>query len=199
MQDTTVLESNWGKSSFWSRDFARSRETSTYSQTELENSTISTESYADTRRRDLEFQIGDYVYLKVSPMRGVKRFHTKGKLSPRYVGPFKIIARRGEVAFQLELPEQLSSVHNVFHVSQLKKCLRIPEEQLPLEDLDVQKDLSYKEYPVRILETAERITRNKVIRMCKVQWNKHSKDEATWEREDDLKSEYPYLFEPSES
>jgi hypothetical protein len=74
------------------------------------------------------FEIGDFVYLKVSPMRGVKRLHTKGKLSPRYVGPFKIIDRRGEVAYQLELPEQLSSVHDVFHVSQLKKCLRVPEE-----------------------------------------------------------------------
>ena len=83
------------------------------------------------------FEIGDFVYLKVSPMRGVKRFHTKGKLSPRYVGPFKIIDRRGEVAYQLELPKQLSSVHDVFHVSQLKKCLRVPEEQLPLDELDV--------------------------------------------------------------
>jgi len=114
-------------------------------------------------------------------MRGVKRFHTKGKLSPRYVGPIKVIDRR-EVAYQLELPEQLSSVHNVFHVSQLKKCLRIPEEQLPLEELDIQKDLSYKEYPTRILETAERITRSKVIRMCKIQWNRHSKDEETCNR-----------------
>jgi hypothetical protein len=85
-------------------------------------------SYADTRRRDLEFKIGDYVYLKVSPMRGVKRFSVKGKLSPRYVGPFKIMDRRGEVAYQLELPENLSGVHNVFHVSQLKKCLRVPKE-----------------------------------------------------------------------
>ena len=74
------------------------------------------------------FGIGDFVYLKVSPMRGVKRFYTKGKLSPRYMGPFKIINRRGEVAYQLELPEQLSGVHDVFHVSQLKKCLRVPEE-----------------------------------------------------------------------
>ena len=73
-------------------------------------------SDADTRRRDLEFQIGDYVYLKVSPIRGVMRFHTMGKFSPWYVGPFKIIDRRGKVAYQLELPEQLSSVHNVFHV-----------------------------------------------------------------------------------
>ena len=108
-------------------------------------------SYADTRRRDLAFEIGDFVYLKVSPMKGVKRFHTKGKLSPRYVGPFKIINRRGEVAYQLELPEQLSGVHDVFHVSQLKKCLRVPEEQLPLEELDIRGDLSYKEYPVRIM------------------------------------------------
>ena len=125
-------------------------------------------SYADTRRRDLVFEIGDFVYLKVSPMRGVKRFHTKGKLSPRYVGPFKIIDRRGEVAYQLELPEQLSSVHDVFHMSQLKKCLRVPEEQLPLVELDIQNDLSYKKHPVRILEIAKRATRSKVIRICKV-------------------------------
>ena len=156
-------------------------------------------SYADTRRRDLVFEIGDFIYLKVSPMRGFKRFHTKGKLSPRYVEPFKIIDRRGEVAYQLELPEQLSSVHGVFHVSHLMKCLRVPEEQFPLDELDIQKDLSYKEHPVRILETAERVTRSKVRRMCKVQWNKHSEEEATWEREDDLRSEYPYLFESSES
>ena len=114
------------------------------------------------------FAIGDFVYLKVSPMRGVKRFHTKRKLSPRYVGPFKIINRRGEVAYQLELLEQLSGVHDVFHVSQLKKCLMVPDEQLPLDKLDIHEDLSYKEYPVRILETTERITRSRILRMCKV-------------------------------
>ena len=142
------------------------------------------------------FEIGDFVYLKVSPMRGVKRFRTKGKLSPRYVEPSKIINRRGEVAYQLELLEQLSGVHDVFHVSQLKKCLRVPKEQLPLDELDIQEDLSYKEYLVRILETTERITRSRIIRMCKVQWNR---DEATWEREDDLKSDYPNLFESPKS
>ena len=78
-------------------------------------------SFVDTRKRDLEFKVGDYVYLKVSPMRGIKRFNVKGKLSPRYVGPFKIMDRRGEVAYQLELPENLSGVHDVFHVSQLKR------------------------------------------------------------------------------
>jgi hypothetical protein len=102
-------------------------------------------SYADKRRRDLSFEIGDFVYLKVSPMRGTCRFKVKGKLAPRYVGPFKIVDRRGEVAYQLELPPQLSDVHDVFHVSQLKKCLRAPEEQLPMEELDLGGDLTYSE------------------------------------------------------
>jgi hypothetical protein len=128
-------------------------------------------SYADIRRRELSFKVGDYVYLKVSPMRNVRRFNMKGKLAPRYVGPFKILERRGEVAYQLELPESLSGVHDVFHVSQLKKCLRVPEEQIPLEELTVKEDLTYEEYPVKILETAERVTRSRTIKMCRVQWN----------------------------
>jgi hypothetical protein len=89
-------------------------------------------SYVDKRRRDLSFEVGDFVYLKVSPMRGTRRFKVKGKLAPRYVGPFKIVDRRGEVAYQLELPPQLSDVHDVFHMSQLKKYLRVSEEQLPI-------------------------------------------------------------------
>jgi hypothetical protein len=89
----------------------------------------------------LTFEVGDYVYLKVSPMRSVKRFNMKGKLAPRYIGPFKIIERRGEVAYQLELLESLVGVHDVFHVSQLKKCLRVPEEQILLEELTVKEDL----------------------------------------------------------
>ncbi len=110
---------------------------------------------SDKRRRDLSFKIGDFVYLKVSPMRGTRRFKVKGKLAPRYVGPFKIADRRGEVAYQLELPPQLSDVQDVFHVSQLKKCLRVPEEQLPMEELDLEGDLTYNERPVKILDTAE--------------------------------------------
>ena len=103
-------------------------------------------SYDDTRRRELVFEIGDYVYLKVSPMRSVRRFNMKGKLAPRYIGPFKILERHGEVAYQLELPESLLGVHDVFHVSQLKKCLRVPEEQIPLEELTVKEDLTYEEF-----------------------------------------------------
>jgi len=131
----------------------------------------------------------------VSPLRSVKRFNMKVKLAPRYVGPFKVLQRREEVAYQLELPESLSGVHDVFHVSQLKKCLRVPEEQIPLEELSVKGDLTYEEYPARILETAERVTRSQIIKMCKVQWNRYSEVEATWEREDDLRKSYPQLFE----
>jgi hypothetical protein len=137
-------------------------------------------SYADNRRRPLEFDEGDYVYLKVSPLRGMRRFKVKGKLSPRYIGPFLIFRRVGEMAYQLELPVSLSDVHNVFHVSQLKKCLRVPEEQLPMEELSVQGDLTYTEYPIKILDTLTRVTRNKVIKMCKVQWSHHGEDEAKW-------------------
>jgi hypothetical protein len=154
-------------------------------------------SYAD-KRRDLSFEIGDFLYLKVSPMRGTRRFKVKGKLAPRYVGPFKIVDHKGEVAYQLELPPQLPDVHDVFHVSQLKKCLWVPEEQLPMEELDLGGDLTYSERPVEILDTAERVTRNKVIKMCKVQWSHHTEDEATWEHEEELRADYPELF-PSAS
>ncbi|WVZ70759.1 hypothetical protein U9M48_019401 [Paspalum notatum var. saurae] len=124
-------------------------------------------SYADNRRRDLEFAVGDYVYLKVSPIRGLRRFKVKGKLAPRYIGPFKIIDRKGEVAYQLELPDRLSGVHNVFHISQLKN----PNFGNGREDY-----------------------RNRVIKMCKVKWSHHTAEEATWEREDDLRADYPELF-----
>ncbi|WVZ80217.1 hypothetical protein U9M48_027710 [Paspalum notatum var. saurae] len=125
-------------------------------------------SYADVRRRDLSFKVDDHVYLKVSPMRGIRQFNMKGKLAPRYIGPFKILERKGEVAYRLELPPSLSGVNDVFHVSQLKKCLRVPEKQAPLEELKVQEDLTYTEHPVTILDTSERSTRNKRIKMCRV-------------------------------
>jgi hypothetical protein len=155
-------------------------------------------SYANNRRRPLQFEEGDHVYLKVSPLRGMRRFKVKGKLSPRFIRPFRIFRRVGEMAYQLVLPDNLPDVHNVFHVSQLKKYLRVPEEQLPMEELSVQGDLTYTEYPIRILDTLTRVIRNKVIKMCNVQWNHHGEDEATWEREEELRIDFPHLF-PSPS
>jgi hypothetical protein len=140
------------------------------------------------------------VYLKVSPMSGLHHFKVRGKLAPRFIGPYKILEKRGEVAYQLELPPQLFDVHDVFHVSQLKKCLHVPEEQIPMEDLDDKEELSYQEYPIKILEMFERVTRNKKITMCKVQWSHHTEEEATWEREEELKAEFSSLFSnPSQS
>ena len=100
----------------------------------------------------------------------------------------------GAVAYRLELPEEMSDVHNVFHVSQLKKCLRVPEEQVPVEILDLQQDLQYQEIPVKILDTAVKSTRRSQIKYCRVQWSHHSEAEATWEREDALRKEFPFLF-----
>jgi hypothetical protein len=105
-------------------------------------------SYADRRRRELKFDVGDHVYLKVSPIRETRRFHVHGKLAPRYIGSYPIIKRIGTATYKIKLPEQLSDVHNVFHVSQLLKCLRVPEEQVVPDTLDLQDDLRYQEVPV---------------------------------------------------
>jgi hypothetical protein len=130
-------------------------------------------SYADSKHREIIYEVGDRAYLRVSPLRGIKRFGIKGKLAPRFIGPYKILSRKGEVAYELELPDTLSAVHNVFHVSQLKKCH--PEmadtplrDTIPLDEVQLESDLTYEEKPVKILDTAERFTRTKTIRFCKV-------------------------------
>jgi hypothetical protein len=105
-------------------------------------------SYADKRRKPLYFQVEDYVYLTVSPMKGVSRFAVKGKLAPRYIDPFPILERYGPVAYRLQLPETLSTVHNVFHVSQLKKCLRVPDRTIEVMDVALEPDLTYSEHPI---------------------------------------------------
>ena len=128
-------------------------------------------------------------------MRGLQRFKIKGKLAPRFIGPFCIVARRGTVAYQLDLPKELSDVHDVFHVSQLRKCVSSLEKQVSHGSIDVQPDLTYRERPVKILEESERRTRQKTTKNFKVQLSNHTEDEATWEREDFLQAEYPYLFE----
>jgi hypothetical protein len=132
-------------------------------------------------------------------MKGTHRFGIKGKLAPRYIGPFHIVTRCGQVAYKLELPPQFSHIHDVFHVSQLRKCFKeSPHRAVDHEILILHDDLSYKEHPIRILDEAERRTRQKVTKFLKVQCSNHTADEATWEREDNLRAEYPELF-PSTS
>nr|CAB3504401.1 unnamed protein product [Digitaria exilis] len=135
-------------------------------------------------------KIGDHVYLKVSPTKGVQRFGVRGKLAPRYIGPYEITQQCGPVAYRVKLPEKLSAVHDVFHVSQLKRCLRVPTEVVEQEELSVEPDLSYDEHPVDILDEKERQTRRKGVKMYKIQWSHHSEDEATWETEDYLKKNF---------
>jgi hypothetical protein len=145
----------------------------------------------------LEFEVGDYMYLKVSPMRGVHRFGVRGKLAPRYVGPYKVLAWRGPVAYSIQLPDILSAIHDVFHVFELKKCLRVPTEAVEIEGLSLQPDLLYEEHPVKILDEKERVTRNNVVKLYKVQWQHHSKEEATWELESYILKHYPHLLSSS--
>jgi hypothetical protein len=154
------------------------------------------ESYANKRCRPLAFKAGDCVYLHVSPTRGVKRFGIKGKLAPHYIGPFLILARQGNVAYRLELPPTLAGVHNVFHVSQLKKCLR-PLVDVVVNDVSpLDADLSYPEHLVKVLGQQDQVTRRRTIQIFKVQWSLHSEQEATWETKEFLHSKYPRFLPP---
>ncbi|KAL0554090.1 hypothetical protein IC582_008001 [Cucumis melo] len=152
-------------------------------------------SYADVRRKDLEFEVGDKVFLKVAPMRGVLRFEKRGKLSPRFVGPFEILERIGPVAYRLALPPSLTTAHDVFHVSMLRKYVPDPSHVVDYEPLEIDENLSYTEQPVEILAREVKTLRNKEIPLVKVLWRNHRVEEATWEREDDMRSRYPELFE----
>jgi hypothetical protein len=147
--------------------------------------------YADKRHRPLEFEVGDHVYLRVSPMKGVCRFGIKGKLAPRYIGPYAIIEKFGPLSSQVELPSKLSGVHNVFHVSQLKRCLKPPTDVVIEDTIPLEPDLTYKAYPTKVLDQQDRVTHSNTTRFYKVQWNDHFEDEATWEHEDFLRSNYP--------
>jgi hypothetical protein len=152
-------------------------------------------SYADKKRREVSFNPGDFAYLKVSPIRGTRRFQVHGKLAPRYIGPYKVLKRVGAVAYRLELLEEMSDIHPVFHVSQLRRCLKVLEEKrVSIETIDLQPDLRYLEVPVKILDTVVKRTRTSEVRVCRVQWSRHRVEEATWEREDPLRKEFTHLF-----
>ncbi|GJQ98175.1 hypothetical protein Tco_0009314 [Tanacetum coccineum] len=151
-------------------------------------------SYADKRRRPLEFEVGDKVMLKVAPWKGVMRFGKRGKLNPRYIGPFQIIERIGPVAYRLELPQELSRVHNVFHVCNLKKCLSDDTLVIPLEEIQLDDKLNFVEEPVEIMDREVKQLKRSRIPIVKVRWNARRGPEYTWEREDQFKSKYPHLF-----
>ncbi|XP_073269698.1 uncharacterized protein [Primulina huaijiensis] len=144
-------------------------------------------SYANVRRRPLEFNVGDHVFVKIAPLEGVMRFGKKGKLSSRYIGPFEILDRIGERVYRLALPPDLDRVHNVFHVSMLRKYLSNPSHVLRHEALDLLPNLSYEEVPVQIMDRKVKVLRNKEIGFVKVLWRNHVIEEATWELEEEMR------------
>ncbi|KAM1798759.1 hypothetical protein ACFX12_032795 [Malus domestica] len=151
-------------------------------------------SIADKHATDWKYNVGDWVFLKLSPWKGVVRFGKKGKLSPRYIGPYMITERVGEVAYRLELPPELSKVHDVFHVSMLRHYVSDPSHVILPQPLEINSDLTYDEEPVTILDWKDKELRNKTVRLVKVLWRNHSVEEATWETEDQMREMYPRLF-----
>ncbi|XP_020243251.1 uncharacterized protein LOC109821475 [Asparagus officinalis] len=180
-------------------------------------------SWADAERRPLQFQVGKHVFLRISPTRGVIRFRSRGKLSPRFIGPFEILERVGEVVgpfeilervgevayrlalppslegvhnvfHRLALPPSLEGVHNVFHVSQLRRYVRDETHILDIAELQIGTNLSYEERPMKILDKQEKVLKNRTISLVLVSWGHHGLGKATWEREDDIRQRYPDLF-----
>ena len=146
------------------------------------------------RRRPLEFEVGDHVFLKVMPKRGVVRFGKHGKLSSRFIGPFEILERVGTIAYRLTLPPSMSSVHEVFHVSILRKYTPYPTHVVDWGQIEVDTDGTFEEGPVLILDCRDQVLRCKTVRLVLVLWRHYGVEESTWEREDTMRATYPCLF-----
>jgi hypothetical protein len=154
------------------------------------------ETYANKRHRPLAFEVGDHMYLRISPMKGVKRFGVKEKLAPRYIEPFPILEKCGSVAYKLDLPPSLAGVQDIFHMSQLKKCLKAPVDIVLPEVTTLEADLLYPEHQIKVLGQKDRVTRRKTIKFFKIQWSNQSEEEATWESENFLHSCHPDFVLP---
>ena len=151
-------------------------------------------SYVDMRRRPLEFEVGDHDFLKVMPKRGVVRFGKRGKLSPRFIGPFEILERIGTVAYWLALPPNMSGVHEVFHVSMLRKYTPDPAHMMDWRQIEVETDGTFEEGPVCIVDSRDQVLRRKTVRLVRVLGQHYGMEESTWEREDTMRATYPFLF-----
>ena len=151
-------------------------------------------SYADNRRRDLQFEIGDWVFLKISTWTGVLRFGRRGKLSPRFIGPYEIVSKVGLVAYKLKLPPALSKIHDTFHVSMLRKYIPNPSHVMREQLVQLKENLTYEETPMQIVDHKEQVLRSKVIPLVKVLWRNHERETATKELEAQMHCQYPQLF-----
>ena len=151
-------------------------------------------SYADVRRRPLEFEVGDHVFLKVMPNRGVVRFGKRRKLSPRFIGTFEILERVGIIAYRLALPPSMSGVHEVFHVSMLRRYTLDPAHVVDWGEIEVDTDETFKEGPVCIMDSRDQVLRRKTVRLVRVLWHHRGVEESTWECEDTMRATYPLLF-----
>ncbi|GJW12068.1 hypothetical protein Tco_1577895 [Tanacetum coccineum] len=151
-------------------------------------------SYADLKRKPMGFKVGDKVMLKVLPWKGVVRFGKRVKLNPRYVEPFKVLEKVGSIVYKLELPEELSRVHNMFHVSNLKKCYADEPLAVPLDGLHFDDKLQFVEEPVKIMDREVKQLRQIRVPIVKVRWNSRRGPEFTWERKDQFRKKYPHLF-----
>ena len=151
-------------------------------------------SYADVRRRPLEFEVGDHVFLKVMVKRGVVRFGKREKLSPRFIGPFEILESVGTVAYWLALPPSMTSVHEVFHVSMLRRYTPDPAHVVDWGKIEVDTDGTFEERPVCIMDSRDQVLRRKTVRLVRVLWRHRGVEESTWEREDTMRATYPFLF-----
>ena len=190
---------NWvepGERRYYDIDFVNEVEQQVHTiQQHLETAQARQKSYADKRRKPIDFVVRDHVYLKVSPMKGVQRFRVKRKLAPHYMGPYQFLEWKGKVAYRVQLPVELRAIFPVFHVSQLKKCLRILEERIEVRDIKLASDLVCEEKPMAVIDRKEWVTHNCVVKFYKVLWSNHGEEDATWETHDNLKEVYKTFFE----